>query len=38
MESEVTERYPPYSRLALERVPTAVGGVAEGGIWLKHGG
>ena len=25
----VTERYPPYSRLALERVPTAVGGEAE---------
>ena len=28
--SEVTERYPPYSRLALERVPTVRGGWGSG--------
>jgi len=35
--TEVTEGYPPYSRLALERVSTdkRVGGEAEGGLFLK---
>ena len=31
VQPQVLERYPPYSRLALERVSTAVGGEAEGG-------